>query len=491
MMFSRKKPRDKKSGVAEGFAWVFLERISAQLVSTVVSIILARILLPSDYGLIAIVNIFIVFADVFLSYGFNNALIQKKDADELDYSSVLYFNIFLTVILYLILFFCAPWLSEFYGDGYELLTPVLRVLGLRLIINGINSVQQAYVSKKMIFRLFFFSTMGGTVISAIIGIAMALGGFGVWALVAQTLSSIFVNTIILTILLQWKPLLKFSYSRLKSLWRYGSFMLVSGILMRAFEEIRALIIGKKYSLDEFAFYEKGKQFPALIVNNINTAIGTVLFPKLSNEQDSIVKLKQTTRSSIKFSSFVMCPLLLGFLVIAENFVIVVLTAKWLPAAKLLQCFCLFYLFQPMHTANIQAIKALGRSDIFLKLEIFKKSIEIITLIITISISVNAVVYGMAILSFLFVFVNAYPNIKLLNYNIKEQCEDMFIPLINAAIMAAAIWIIDFLPMPDLWQMIIQIIAGAVIYILLNIIEKNEQFEYLWSLAKSKFIIIRR
>ena len=478
--------KNRKEGLLENFAWVFFERISAQLVSTVVSIILARILLPSDYGIIAIVNIFITFANIFLSYGFNNALIQKKDADELDYSSVLYFNILLTVFIYLVLFFCAPLLSEFYGQGYEILTPVLRVLGLRLIVTGINSVQQAYVSKKMIFRQFFWSTMVGTVVSAVIGITMALNGGGVWSLVVQNLASIIVNTVTLAFLLRWIPLLKFSLARLKALWKFGSFMLVSGILMSAFEEVRALIIGKKYSLDEFAFYEKGKQFPSLVVNNTNTAIGTVLFPKMSNEQDDLTRLKQTTRMSIQFSGFIMCPLILGLFAIAENFVIVVLTEKWRPVVNLMQCFCIFYLFQPMHTANIQAIKALGRSDIFLKLEIVKKTIEILTLIITMSISINAVVYGMTILSVLFTLVNAYPNIKLLNYSIKEQIKDIAAPLVNSGVLAIALAMVDLLPIADIWQMLIQIVAGAGIYILINLITKNEALNYIYSSMSARF-----
>lgn len=477
--------KNKDGGLLGNFVWVSFERISNQLVSTIVSIILARLLLPADYGIIAIVNIFIAFANIFLSYGFNNALVQKKAVDDLDYSSVLFFNIFLTVAIYLILFFCAPLIAYFYGEGYEILVPVLRVLGLKLIITGVNSVQRAYISKNMMFKKMFYSTTVGIVTSAIIGIAMALNGFGVWALVAQSLSSSVVNTIAMHVLLHWRPSVRFSFVRLKALWKYGSFMLVSGILMGTFEEIKTLIIGRKYSLDDLAFYDKGRHFPTLIVNNVNNAMSTVLFPKMSNEQDDVERLKQTTRRSMRFSSFAMCPIILGFWAISENFVIVVLTEKWLPAVAILQCFCIYYLFQPMHTANIQAIKSLGRSDIFLKLEIIKKTIEIITLIITLSISVNAIVYGMTILSVLFTLVNAFPNKKLLGYGIKEQMKDIFWPIFNSCIMAALVYMINFLPVSDMLQMIIQIAFGAIVYVLLSIFTKNSEFKFVSTLIKSK------
>ena len=438
---------------------------------------------PSDYGIIAIVNIFIAFANIFLTYGFNTALIQKKDVDELDYSSVLYFNIVLTVVLYLILFFFAPLIATFYGEGYEILTPVLRILGLRLIVTGITSVQRAYVSKHMLFKKIFFCTMIGIILSATIGIAMALNGLGVWALVAQSLSSVVINAIVFHISLGWKPVLKFSYTRLRALWKYGSFMLLSGMLMGVFEEIRTLIIGKKYSLDDLAFYDKGKYFPTLVVNNVNNTMSTVLFPTMANIQDDIDQLKKITRNTMRFSSFLMCPVILGFFAVAENFVVVILTDKWQSVIPILQCFCLFYLFQPMHTANIQAIKALGRSDIFLKLEIVKKTIEIIVLIITLSISVNAIVYGMTVLSILFTVVNAYPNRTLIKYKFKEQAQDILAPLVNASIMAAVVYMMNYLPVSDFTQLCIQIIVGVFIYVLLSLISKNKEFKYLYDMLR--------
>ena len=231
-----------KNKVIANMAWKFAERITAQFVTAIVSIILARILSPTHYGLVAIVEIFITFANVFVSDGFGSALIQKKDADSLDFCSVLYFNISFSVLLYIMLYLIAPFISRFYGAGYEEITPVLRVLGLRLILSAINSVQQAYVSKHMIFRKFFWATLLGTVCSAVVGITMAYKGYGVWALVFQYLTNTTVDTFVLNRSLKLKPKLMFSFVRLKGMLKYGSGILLAKLLITGYQELRALML---------------------------------------------------------------------------------------------------------------------------------------------------------------------------------------------------------------------------------------------------------
>lgn len=475
----------KKNDLISNLAWKFSERISAQIISTVVSIILARMLGPSQYGVIAIVMIFIALANVFVSDGFGSALIQKKDANELDFFSVLYFNIGFSCVLYLILFFTAPFISNFYGDGYEILTSVLRVLGLRIILTAINSVQQAYVSKKMMFKSFFIATLWGTIISAVVGIVMAYSGYGVWSLVAQYLVGSTVSTFTLMIILQKKPKLIFSLSSLKGLFPFGVRILSTGLLITGYQELRALIIGKIYSPADLAYYNRGRNFPNLIVTNINSSIGAVLFPKLSSEQDDKEKIKSITRNSIRFSAYIMCPMMLGLATVATPFIRLLLTEKWMPCVPLLQMFCIIYLFQPIHTANMQAIKAMGKSDIYLRLEIVKKVFELVVLLVVMWISVNAIVVGMAICTTIFTFVNAYPNIKLLNYGIKEQMNDILPSIGLSLVMVVCVYSMQIIPMNDVLTLIVQGVVGAIVYIALSIATKNKEFSYIKNLFDDK------
>lgn len=469
-------------GLINNLVWKFAERISAQVVTLVVSIVLARILDPYDYGLIAIVTIFITIANVFVSDGLGSALIQKKDADEIDFSSVLWINLAISIVLYIILFCCAPLISKFYGNGYEILTPVMRVLGLRLIVASVNSVQQAHVSRNMIFRKFFLATLIGTLISAVVGIWMACNGFGVWALVVQYLTNTTIDTIVLALTIEMKISPCVSLKRIRKLLSFGSKILGAKLLITGFQELRTLIIGKVYSSADLAFYDKGRQFPNLLVTNIDASVGAVLFPKMVMEQGDIEAIKNTTRNSIRFSAFVMSPLMMGLAAVAENFVKLILTDKWLPCVSLLQVFCVVYLFQPIHTANMQAIKAMGRSDIYLKLEIIKKTLELVSLLLVMRISVDAIVVSMAILTTLFTFVNAYPNIKLLNYSFKEQLRDIAPSLGISLVMFTIVILVGKIQCNTMVLLMFQIIVGAFVYISICVFTKNEQLRYLYNLG---------
>lgn len=467
--------KKNKTGVLYNISWKFAERISAQSVTFLVSIILARLLEPSDYGVISIVMIFISIANVFVSDGFGTALIQKKNADIIDFSSVLYFNIIFSIIVYTVLYILAPHIASFYGEGYEIISPVLRVLGIRIIVSAINSVQQAYVSRCMIFEKFFWSTLFGTIISAVVGVTLAYRGCGVWALVAQYLTNTMVDTCVLQIVLNKWPIKKMSFQRLKNLINYGYKILLTNLIITGYQELRALIIGKLYSSSDLAYYDKGKQFPSLLVTNINTSISAVLFPKMSLEQDNPEKVKEITRLAIRYSAFLLSPLILGLASVAKQIVIIILTPKWLPCVNLLQWFCVFYLFQATQTANTQAIKALGRSDLALKMEIIRDIIQLIVLILIMRINVDAIVISMSILSIFFVLINAYPNVKLLNYSLKEQMSDLLPPIVCAGIMAIIVYYVGFLHLPIVIMLFVQIIVGAVVYISLSILSRNKEF----------------
>ena len=472
----------RKGNVVSNFIWRFAERCGAQLVTFIISIILARILAPEDYGTIALVTVFTTILQVFVDSGLGTALIQKKNADDLDFSSVFYFNFVVCFVLYAGMFVAAPFIAKFYGD--TTLTPIIRVISLTIVISGVKGIQQAYVSKNMLFKRFFFSTIGGTIFSAFLGIGLAKAGYGVWALVAQQLSNTTVDTIILWITVRWRPRKAFSWKRLKSLLSFGWKLLVSSLLDTCYNNLRNLIIGKMYSASDLAFYNQGDKFPKLIVTNINTSIDSVLLPTMSSAQDDRERVKNMTRRAIKTSTYVMAPLMMGLAFCATTIVKLVLTDKWLPCVPFLRIFCITYMFWPVHTANLNAINAMGRSDWFLRLEIIKKIMGIAILLSTMWFGVMAMAYSLLLSSVLSQIINSWPNRKLLGYGYLEQVRDFAPGILLAVGMGICVYFIGYIPLPTIMTLVIQIFAGAALYIGVSAILKLEEFEYLLGMVKS-------
>ena len=472
----------KNNKVFSNLIWRFAERCGAQGVKFVVEIILARILLPEDYGAIALVTVFITILNVFVDSGLGNALIQKKNADDLDFSSVFYFNILWCIILYIMLFVLAPYIANFYLKPE--LNPVIRILGVTIIISGVKNVQQAYVSCTMQFKRFFFSTLSGTVGAAIIGIVLAYCGAGVWALVAQQIFNTMIDTIVLWFTVSWRPKKLFSLKRLKTLFSYGWKLLASALINTLYTNIWQLIIGKVYSASDLAFYNKGDQFPRLIVGNINSSIDSVLLPALSQEQDSITRVKQMTRQSIKISVYIMAPLMMGLASVAPGLVSLVLTDKWLPCIPFIRIFCITYMFYPIHTANLNAIKALGRSDLFLKLEIAKKVVGLLLLLLTMRHGVIVMAYSLLFSSDSSQIINSWPNRKLLNYSYLEQLKDIIPSIILALFMGLCINIIGRTGMSQMLALGLQFIMGIIIYILGSKFLHIDSFAYLMNIVKT-------
>ena len=464
------------------FIWRFAERCGAQGVTFIVSIVLARLLDPSVYGTVALVTVFTTIMQVFVDSGMGNALIQKKDADDLDFSSVFYFNIMMCSVLYLIMFVAAPVIAAFYKTPE--LTPVVRVLSLILIISGVKNVQQAYVSRNMLFKKFFFSTLGGTIGAAVVGIVMAYMGYGVWALVAQMLFNTAIDTTILWITVKWRPKKMFSLERLKGLFSYGWKLLVSSLIDTVYRDLSQLIIGKKYSKSDLAQYNQGNRLPALFVSNINTSIDSVLLPTMSKEQDNPEIVKSMTRRSIKISTYIIMPFMVGLAVCAEPLVSLILTDKWLPCVPFLRIFCFSYAFWPIHTANLNAIKAMGRSDLFLILEIIKKAIGLIAILTTMWISVMAMAYSLIVTSVLSQLINSYPNKKLLNYSYAQQFKDM-LPQIGASLfMGVVVYCVQFLGLNSILTLLIQAPVGVVLYVGISKVFHIDSFEYILLMLKS-------
>lgn len=476
-----------RSKVFGGLIWRFAERCGAQLVGFVISVILARLLDPSAYGTIALITVFTTILQVFVDSGLGNALIQKKNADDLDFSTVFYTNIVFCTLLYVIICACSPLIAKFYNNSS--MVPLIRVLSLTVLISGVKNVQQAYVSRHMLFKRFFFSTLGGTIAAAVIGIAMAYMGYGVWALVAQQVINLAIDTIILWITVKWRPRRMFSFNRLKVLYSFGWKLLVSSIIDTVYTDIRQLIIGKMYSSADLAFYNKAKQFPTIIVNNINTSIDSVLLPAMSDVQDEKARVKAMTRRSIKTSVYIMAPLMMGLAFVAEPLISLILTDKWLPCVPFLRIFCITYMFRPIHTANLNAIKALGRSDLFLKLEILKKTVGVILLLSTMWFGVMAMAYSLLVSTIASQIINSWPNRKLLGYSYLDQLKDILPGIFLAVFMGFCVSFVELLGLPNILTLAIQVVAGAVIYIAGSFILKLDSFQYLFGIIKPVIVKI--
>lgn len=467
--------------VTSNMMWRFLERCGAQLVGMVVSILLARLLDADAYGTVGIVFALIGFLQVLVDSGLANALVQKKDVDNLDYSSVFYFNIFACSVLYLILFCSAGLIADFYGIPE--LKPLVRVLGLNLVITGVKNVQQAYVSRNLIFKKFFYATLGGTILAAIMGISMALAGFGVWALVAQYLVNALCDTTILWFTVKWRPQWRFSASRLKALISYGWKLLASALLDTGYTQAHSLIIGKAYSPTALGYYTNGQKMPNLLIENISTTINSVLFPAMSETQDDLVMLKRLTRRSIRISAYIMWPMMFGLIACAEPLICLLLTEKWIASVPIMQLICLQMGFYPVHVANLQAIKALGRSDVFLKLEIIKAVIGILLLLIAVRYGIIAVALAGVVDAVISVIINSAPNWKMLKYSLWEQLADILPSILLSAAMAAAVMQLSRFIGNDIVLLCVQVFAGVVIYVAGSWLFRLESFHYLLNFLK--------
>lgn len=482
------KTKDLKQKVLNNLIWRFAERVGAQGVSLVVSIILARILAPEVYGVIALVTVFINILNVFIDSGLASALIQKKDADDIDFSSVFYFNITVCCALYILMFFAAPLIARFYEN--DTLIPIIRVLSLTLIISGIKDVQHAYVTRSLQFKRFFFATIGGTVGAAIIGIYMAYKGYGIWALVAQYLFNNAADTIILFVMVKWRPKAVFSWERLKGLLSYGWKLLVSALLDTGYNSLRQLIIGKKYTSSDLAYYNRGRAFPELIVQNVNSSINSVLFPTMSQVQDDKERLKEMTRRAIKTSTYIMAPLMMGMAFCSESIIRLFLTEKWMECIPYMRIFCITFMFYPIHTANLNAIKAMGRSDLFLRLENIKKCIGLVLLFSTMWFGVMAMAYSLLVSAFLSMIINSWPNRKLLSYSYEDQMKDI-IPYIMLAVgMGICVYLVQCLGLNDFVTLLVQVPLGAIIYIFTSKLLNFEAYSYLIEIIQQRIIHYR-
>lgn len=467
------KKKEVKS-IISGLSWSFGERILAQGITFGVSIILARILSPTEYGLIALVLIFINLSNVFVVSGLGEALIQKSETTDGDFSTMFWSSLFFSIFIYIFLYNLSPFIAKLYRKDEVIW--ILRILALKLPLASINTIQRAYLSRRMEFKKFFFSTLGGTVISGIVGIILAYKGYGVWALVFQYITNSTIDTLVLFLIINWKPKLIFDINSAKSMIKYSLKIMGASFINELYSEIRSLIIGRVYSPADLAFYNRGNQFPSLFITNINTSICTVFFPVMSRLQDKKEELKNLSKTTLIVSTYVIFPLLMGLVGVSKNLVTVLLTEKWLPSVFYLNVLCFYWMVQPMQSVNWQILKAVGRSDLCLKLEIIKKTIGFSLVFFTMFISVEAMAYSTTVFAIISMLINMIPNGKLINYYFYEQLKDIMINVFLSGSMCLIVFISgNILSFSNMVNLFLQILIGVIYYISISYILKIESF----------------
>ncbi len=460
--------------------WRSMERFGTQGMGFVVSIILARLLEPKDFGTVTLITVFIALAGCFVNGGFGVALIQKKEVNEQDYNSVFYLSLAVAVVLYGVLFVCAPWIADFYNE--PVLVWVLRLLSLSLIVGAVNSIQNAVLNREMKFKLSFKVSMIATLASGLVGIGMAYNNCGVWALVGAALAAQVASTVVLWVIVDWRPRLMFSRAAVRHMFGFSSKMLASSLLDTLFTNLYNLIIGKLFNPTVLGYYSRGQSIPNLVMSSVQGTISGVIFPALSSCQHDKVRVKEIVRRMIKTTCFLVFPMMFGLAAVAKPLVLILLTDKWLPCVPYLQLSCITFAFYPLHIANLQAIMALGRSDIFLVLEFIKKTVVIIIILGTFKFGIMAMVVGQAAGSLVCVAVNAWPNHRLLDYSLLQQTGDVLPALWLAAGAGVLVWGLSWLVADSYVLLGVQIVLGATVYFAGAALFKFECAAYLWRTA---------
>ncbi|MCH1940708.1 lipopolysaccharide biosynthesis protein [Holdemania massiliensis] len=466
-----------KKGILSGLVWSFGERISAQLVSTVVSIVLARLLTPEHYGVVSIVMVFITFCNVFVTSGFGNAVVQKKEVDTVDFSTAFWLSFSTAAVLYVLLFAASPFIAKFYG--LLELKWIIRVMGFRLLLASMNDIQRAYMRRNMQFKKFFIATLGGTILSGFVGIMMAYNGFGAWSIVAQYLTNTFVDTAILCIVSGWNPKFQFSIKKAKEIFSFGGKVLAAQLVSTTEGEIRALIIGKAFGMADLAFYDQGKKYPALLVNNVNSSLISVMLPVFSRSQDNLQSLKAMLRKTISTGMFLLVPLMFGLSAVSNTFVSVLMTDKWIPAVPYIKIFCFVFLLRPFEIACNQAVLAIGKSDISFKVMLAVNLTALATLMIAVFgfNSVLLVAIGSLLSSLVSVICFLIVVNRHITYTAKDIFHDIWKPIVAGALMSVAVNLLGVLAINKVVLLISQIAIGGIVYIISSYLLKIEAMRY--------------
>ena len=471
--------------IASSLAYKSAEQLINKGLGLVISIILARILSPDHFGQLAILTVFINLSQTIVQSGLNSAVVQTKQLHKSDYSTTFYLSFAIAVVMVVALYFTAPLISSIY-DSPELITP-LRVYSLTLLFGAFNSVQLAKLQREMKFKVTMVTRTIATILSGGIGVYCAFAGFGLWALVIYNLSSSIFNCLTMLFVCKWLPKLEFSVERAKVLWSYGWKMLVSSLLCSLYNDIRSLIIGKKYSTEDLGYYNRGEQFPFVLANTLDTAVQSVMFPTLASIQDDKQRVKAVLSKSVTLGALITMPILIGLMVVAKPFIVLLLTEKWLPAVPFMQFICIGYASYSISSANLTAIKSIGRSDVYMKLEGVRRVVMLAILLVSVFCfnSVEAIVIGFAISMWIDVAIITFPVNKLIGYSALDLIKGLYKIFIAVAIMAVAVFLVGLISLPNVVTLLLQVVVGVAVYVFACIALKEQSFYELLTFIKSK------
>jgi O-antigen/teichoic acid export membrane protein len=450
-----------KQKTVSGLLWSFIDSFANQGVQFVIGIVLARILSPREFGLIGMLTIFIAISQAFTDSGFSSALIRKKECTQSDYSTIFFFNLIVGIFFFVLLFLSSGTISSFFKEPQ--LKPLIQVLGFGLVLNAFGIIQRTIIIKAIDFKLQTRISLVASVGSGVIAITMAVYGFGVWSLVALTLSRFGFNSIFLWIWSKWKPTWIFSKQSFKELFGFGSKLLISGLIDTTYQNIYYLVIGKYFSTIELGYYTRADQFQSLPSQNLNGIISRVSYPVLASIQDDKVRLKTNFKKLIRSTMLFTFVLMIGLAAIAKPMILTLIGEKWLPSVIYLQMLCFVGMFYPLHSLNLNMLQVQGRSDLFLRLEIIKKSLAIPIIIIGVIWGIKIMIVGMIVNTLIAYYLNSFYSGKLLNYKTVEQIKDILPAFILAALIGLLVFLLSFiLKVAPIWLLSIQVIFGALL-----------------------------
>jgi O-antigen/teichoic acid export membrane protein len=475
-----------KQKTISGLLWSFIDNFANLGIQFVVGIILARILSPKEFGLVGMLTIFLAVSQSFTDSGFKQALIRKKDPSQADYSTVFYFNMVIGVVCYLILFFCAGLISQFFNEPQ--LKFLVQVLGLSLIINAFIIVQQTILTRRIDFKLQAKISIISSVVSGVVGIGMAFAGYGVWSLVIKTITMSAMTCILLWLWNRWKPVLIFSIQSFKELFSFGFNLLVSGLIDTIYSNVYYFVIGKYFSAQELGYYTRADQFRALPSSNLTTVIQRVSYPVLSGIKEDISKLKETYKRLIKSTMLICFVLMLGMAAIARPMILTLIGEKWEPCVIYLQMLCFVGMFYPLHALNLNMLQVQGRSDLFLRLEIIKKALAVPIIVIGVIWGIKVMILGMIVNSMIAYYLNSYWSGRLIGYSFLDQIKDILPSFLLATSISFVIFVAGLLiPLSPLPLLAIQLISGALLTISICEVFHYKDYVYIKEIIKDKFL----
>lgn len=472
-----------KFGILSSLAWAFLKNSGTMIIQFILQIVMARILMPNDYGIIALVMVFINVAIVITQSGLNSALIQKTNPDNGDYSTVFTSSLMFSIILYIILFITAPFIAKFYS--FIDLIYALRLLGLILLIGPFQTVQNAFIAKNALYKKQFYANITSLLLSGSIGLFLAYNGFGIWALISQVLLNAIIQTVVLLFIIKWKPSIFLSKNKFVTMFKFGYKLLIVGVINEIYNDIRTLIIGRNYSSSVLGIYDRGFNIPRTIIKPVDNTIQTIMFPAFSEYKDSIPHLYQIVSRAMKTSIMFIFPLMIGIALVAHPLVIFLLTDKWLGIVPYIQIFALLFAFEPIHSINRQVTVALGKSNLSLLVEIIRKTIGVVILLVSLKYGVIYIAIGSLVDGLIGLSITTYPTYRYLKYSLLKQLFDILPVIVGSIFMAATVFLASFLDFNIFTSLILQGIIGALTYITILIALKYEPLLYVYKLIKEK------